>query len=154
MTAVLKAEQLEAALSATGGVVRGKAGPAAYSIGVDVVESPVLARLLDKLGERLAGRLYTRAEERFCDGDADRRASTLAGKEAVAKALGTGIRGGVRWTDIEILRSQTGAPYARLHGRAADRAAELRLRDIAVSLGHEGNVAFAIAMGLREEVAS
>jgi holo-[acyl-carrier protein] synthase len=153
MTPMPNAERFEATLSLTVDELGRKSQPPAQSIGVDVVEISRLARLLEKTGGRLQRRLFTSAEQRFCDGDIDRLASTLAAKEAVSKALGTGIRGGIRWTDIEILRTRTGVPYTRLHAAAAERASELRIRDVAVSLGHEGSLAFAAAIGLSEELA-
>lgn len=123
------------------------------SVGVDVVDCAVVARLLSKRGDRLARRWYTVTERDFCGDDVERQATTVAGKEAVAKALGTGLRAGVRWTDIEILRKPTGQPYSRLHGRAAERANELGFDQVAISLGHESGVAYAVAIGLRGEVA-
>lgn len=116
-------------------------------IGVDVIDIPTLARQLERVGDRLAQRWFTEAELTFGAGDCDRLAATLAGKEAVAKVLGTGIRGVVRWTTIEILRRPEGAPYVRLHAGARDRADELSLESIAISLCHEGAFAIAVANG-------
>jgi holo-[acyl-carrier protein] synthase len=121
--------------------------PGSEHIGVDVVDIPTLTRQLDRGGDRLAQRWFTEAELAFAAGDLDRLAATLAGKEAIAKVLGTGIRGAVRWTTIEILRRPDGAPYARLHAGARDRADELALESIAISLCHEGAIAVAIASG-------
>lgn len=126
----------------------------ACAVGVDVVDMNVLARQLQRAGDRLAARLYTSAERRYCAGEIDRLATTLAGKEAVAKALGTGIRGGVRWTDIQILRESTGAPYVELTGIAASNARSLGVRGIALSLCHEPPAAVAVAVPLSEETAS
>jgi holo-[acyl-carrier protein] synthase len=122
------------------------------NVGVDVVDIETLARLIERGGDRLAARFYTWGERNYCAGDPDRLATTLAGKEAVAKALGTGIRGGVRWTDIEILREPTGAPCVALTGTAAARAREQSVGRIALSLCHEPPVAVAVAVALSREV--
>jgi holo-[acyl-carrier protein] synthase len=118
-------------------------------IGVDVVEIDRFARQLNTVGERLATRWFTLAEREFCAGEPDRLAVTLAGKEAVAKVLRTGFRGGVRWTQIEILRESAGAPYVKLHGDAAQRASLMAIERIAISLCHEGPYAVAVAAGLQ-----
>lgn len=117
-------------------------------VGVDVVDMEVLGRQLRLAGDRLAARLFTASERDFCAGDADRLASTLAGKEAVAKVLGTGLRAGVEWTDIEVLREPAGRPYVCLTGRARARAVQLGLRDVSVTLCHEGTIAVALACGV------
>jgi len=93
--------------------------------------------------------LFTSEELSFAAGQPDRLATTLAGKEAVAKVLGTGIRGRVRWKTIEIARRPDGAPFVRLRAGARDRAAEIGVDEIAISLCHEGTVALAIASGVR-----
>jgi holo-[acyl-carrier protein] synthase len=105
-------------------------------------------RQLRVVGERLYERLFTTEERDFCGQDTERLASTLAGKEAVAKVLGTGFRAGVRFRDIEILRQPTGRPYARLSGGAQRRASELGLRSLSVSLCHEAPLAVAVAAGI------
>src|SRR5262245_43229498 len=78
--------------------------PGAQQVGVDAVDITDFSRHLDVGGPKLAARWFTDAELQFADGDRDRLAATLAGKEAVAKVLGTGIRGPVRWKTIEVLR--------------------------------------------------
>ena len=109
---------------------------------------PDFDRQLRLVGARLHERLFSIEERDFCGQDTQRLASTLAGKEAVAKALGTGFRGGVRCSDIEILREPTGRPYARLSGGAQRRASELGLRTLTVSLCHEAPFAVAVAAGI------
>jgi hypothetical protein len=75
-------------------------------------------------------------------------AGRWAAKESVSKVLGLGVRG-VGWRDIEILRLPTGAPSVVLHGRAKERAEQLEMGRIAVSISHEGEYAVAIAYGIR-----
>lgn len=122
--------------------------PGARQIGVDAVDIADFSRHLDAGGRKLAARWFTDAELRFADGERDRLAATLAGKEAVAKVLGTGIRGPVRWKMIEILRRADGAPFVLLHDGARARARELDIGEIAISLCHESTLAMAVASGV------
>lgn len=65
------------------------------------------------------------------------------------KALGTGVRG-VGWRDIEVLPNRRGKPLLYLHGRAKTRSADIGLSSIDVTLTHDGGLAIAIVVGLRE----
>lgn len=123
--------------------------PGAEHVGVDVVEIATLTRQLQAGGPRLSARWFTPTETTFCAGEHDRLAATLAGKEATGKLLGTGLRAGVRWTDIEVLRHSDGAPFVVLHGRAHRQAQTLGIASIAISLCHEGPFALAVASGVR-----
>ena len=116
--------------------------------GVDILEIARLERSLVRYGERFLHRIYTQAEiEAY-----GRRPQSLAGrwaaKEAVAKALGTGI-GEVGWTEIEVLEDERRAPVLRLSGNAAALARELGLTEWAISLSHTGElaIAFVVATG-------
>jgi holo-[acyl-carrier protein] synthase len=70
----------------------------------------------------------------------------FAGKEAISKALGTGLNG-VSWREMEILADLRGKPIVHLHGRAAARAAELGLECFAISLSHSHDNAVAFVVG-------
>jgi holo-[acyl-carrier protein] synthase len=77
-------------------------------------------------------------------------AARFAAKEAMSKALGTGIvgRGGILWREVEVLPDARGKPLVHLHGRAQDQAQSLGLKQFAISLSHsqEYAVAFVVAM--------
>ncbi len=93
-------------------------------IGSDIVDMRRIARLLERHGPRFLHRVYAPLERQVAAGHADPvpyLARRFAAKEAVAKALGTGFRQGVGWTDIAIVSDDLGAPKARLSGRAAAR---------------------------------
>ena len=115
-------------------------------LGVDLIEVARVQDVLARHGERFLTRVYTRAERAACAGSAERLAARFAAKEAVAKALGTGI-GDVGWRDIEIANDARGRPVVMLHSLAAARAADLGLAHFAVSLSHthEHAVAFVVA---------
>lgn len=93
-------------------------------------------------------RTYQPAEIEFCAGRPDRLSSRLAGKEAVLKVLGTGIRG-IALRDVEIASEPTGRPTVVLHGPASSRAAGLGLINMEVSLCHEQDFALAVAAGMK-----
>lgn len=114
-------------------------------IGVDVVE---LARI-DGLSERQAAfkdKIFTprEAQDCFCPKkDVARLAGRFAVKEAVSKALGTGI-GKVGWKDIETINGKNGAPEVILHGEAKRLAETLGVQSIHCSISHEKSVAVAM----------
>lgn len=116
------------------------------SVGVDIIEISRIRGALSRWGERFLLRVYTPAEIVFCRGRVPELAVRFAGKEAVAKALGTGMRG-VAWREIEILPDELGKPTVMLHGRARLRAVGLNLNDFAISLSHSNDfgIAFVVA---------
>jgi holo-[acyl-carrier protein] synthase len=115
------------------------------TVGVDLVEVRRIAKLVEQHGERFTGRVFTPRELVDCSGRAESLAARWAAKEAVAKALGTGI-GKVGWQEIEVLRGESGCPSVQLHGRAAALAAERGLARWALSLAHDGGMALAFVV--------
>ncbi len=116
------------------------------SSGVDIIEIDRVQKALIRWGERFLHRIYTPAEIALCRGKAPALAVRFAGKEAVMKALGTGIRG-VGWRDIEILPDSRGKPGVNLYGRAKARAQQLGMHHLSISLSHshEYAIAFVVA---------
>lgn len=116
--------------------------------GVDIVEVNRVKRAIEQYGERFTGRIFTDAEYAYCRGRFISLAARFAAKEAVSKALGTGI-GDYGWLDIEIAVDESGMPVVKLHGRAAEIAHNLGLVEWSISLSHTENqaVAFVVAMG-------
>lgn len=113
-----------------------------HTVGVDIIEIPRVELALRRFGERFLQRVYTERELRFCRGRVPELAVRFAGKEAVMKALGTGVRG-IAWREIEILPMRGGKPMVFLHGRARQRAQALGLHDFAISLTHSKDFAIA-----------
>jgi holo-[acyl-carrier protein] synthase len=114
--------------------------------GVDIIEIERVARAIERHGPRFYARFFTEREVTESRRQAAALAARFAAKEAVAKALGTGI-GAVRWTEIEIVSGAQRQPELRLHGAAARLAGELGLAEWTVSLSHthQHAVAFAVA---------
>src|SRR5215213_898802 len=117
-------------------------------LGIDIVKVERIGAALERFGERFSNRVLTPAERRYVRGRPETFAGRWAAKEAVSKVLGLGVRG-IGWTEIEIERLPTGAPSVRLHGRAEQRATQLGMDRIAVSISHESDYAVAIAFGIR-----
>ncbi|MCB0073206.1 MAG: holo-ACP synthase [Caldilineaceae bacterium] len=119
--------------------------------GVDSIEIARVRTAVAGHGDRFLTRVYTPRELTVCRGRAESLAGRFAAKEAVAKALGTGIwRHGVCWTDIEIDREPaSGRPLLHLHGAAARRADALGLREWSLSISHDRSraIAFVVALG-------
>lgn len=115
--------------------------------GVDLIETERVRAGVDRFGARFLDRFFTSAERTLCEDQPMRLAARLAAKEAVAKALGTGI-GVVRWVDIEILSDADHRPVLHLHGEAARAAAEQHLTDWDVSLSHTRDHAVAMVVAL------
>jgi len=113
--------------------------------GVDLLEIERLRKALERHAERFLARIYTPAERELCAGNVASLAARFAAKEAVAKALGTGL-GDVAWTEIEVLRAETGAPVLRLHGRASALAEGLGLKHWSISLSHTREYAIALVV--------
>jgi holo-[acyl-carrier protein] synthase len=115
-------------------------------VGVDMIEVARIERAISRHGERFYERFFTPAERDYCGGVYHRLAARIAAKEAVAKALGTGI-GDVQWVEIEVLADERRRPVLNLHGRAAQLAAEMNLQAWDISLSHtqEQAIAFVVA---------
>lgn len=123
-----------------------------HGIGIDIVEVARIAAAHEKHGPAFAGRYLTAAERAYCDAQARpeiHQAARFAAKEAVAKALGTGVGRDCGWLDIEIVRDvATGAPGVRLSGAAAAFAGRRGIARVLVSLSHTRETAVAQAMAV------
>jgi len=115
-------------------------------IGVDIIEIPRIAEAIERFGERFLRRVYTEHEVTAYRNRTSSLATRFAAKEAVMKALGTGMRA-VGWHDIEILSTESGRPVVHLSGRALERFEALGLESMTVSLSDSRDYAVAVALG-------
>lgn len=115
------------------------------SCGVDLVEIDRVAAVIGRWGDRFLTRVFTDAERAYCRGRVPELAVRFAAKEAVSKALGTGIVG-MAWRDIEVVPDPRGKPLVVLHNRAKARATELGLTSFEVSLSHSRDMAIAMVV--------
>lgn len=113
--------------------------------GIDLLRISRLAEVNPAIRARFIRRVYTETEIAQAQDDNDTLSGIFAAKEAVSKALGTGI-GKVAWQDIEILHATSGEPGVTLHGFALEVAHAKGLVEWAVSITHEGGMAAAVAV--------
>ncbi len=118
--------------------------------GVDIIEISRIRKAFRNF-KKFGPRIFTTAEQDYCMTKKypwPSLAARFAAKEAVAKAMGTGI-GQVKWTDIEIVKNGRGRPEARLSGTALEVAGRLGISGFQISISHckEYAVAFAVARG-------
>jgi len=121
-------------------------------LGVDIVEIDRMAAALRRR-PRLKERIFSAEERRYCDKRARPEvhyALRFAAKEAVLKALGTGFAG-MRFCDVEVVREANGRPVPRLTGRAAERAEELGVIEMHLSLSFTHTTAVASAVAITAE---
>lgn len=122
-----------------------------FGIGIDVVEVERVESSMAEFGERFANRVFTEAERAYCDSQkrpAIHYAARFAAKEAVAKALGTGIGKDLSWLDMEIRRRESGEPEVFLSGDGEKFAKANNLTQIKISLTHAQHYAAANAVAL------
>ena len=120
--------------------------------GVDVVEIERFERLNPAIKARFMKRVFTSQELETCGDSIASLAGRFAVKEAVAKALQTGI-GPVSWQDIETVEGPAGEPVLALHGGAARLAAQLALTHWSISISHTATIAVAVAIAMSDPAA-
>ncbi|MCB0199926.1 MAG: holo-ACP synthase [Caldilineae bacterium] len=127
-----------------------------YSIGVDIVEVGRIAQAVSRWGERFLHRVYTDGEIAYCGTRMSSLAARWAAKEAVSKALGTGWApqeaheaGWIDWTEIEVVRRNSGQPEVLLHGKARARAEHLGIAGWQISISHTHEHAVAMVLSWR-----
>ncbi len=122
----------------------------AGGVGVDLVEVQRIQDMLADKGAHVYERLLTPAERAYCESRPDPAthvAVRLAAKEAVYKALqGSEAARGIGWRDIEVIRAPDGRPDVALSGLAAERARELGVSAVLLSLSHTHQAAVAVAV--------
>lgn len=117
--------------------------------GIDLIEVARIERAAARHGDRFYRRFFTQQEIEFCQGRATSLAGRFAVKEAVAKALGTGI-GDFNWTDVEVVCDGRGKPELLLHNQAKELAEEKGLHVWSISLSHTERHAVGMAVALSD----
>jgi len=120
--------------------------------GIDIVDVSRIESMLDTHGQKFIDRCFTAKEQEESDVSAkqlraERFAARYAAKEAILKALGTGLSGGIEWIEIGVIR-EDGPPMVELCGRAAEVAAEAGITEWRLSLSHSGGMAMASVIGI------
>ncbi|HOQ06926.1 MAG TPA: holo-ACP synthase [Clostridiales bacterium] len=121
----------------------------AIRCGVDIIEIDRIRKSLEEL-ESFRNRVFTGHEISYCEGRNRARyesyAARFAAKEAVLKALGTGMSDGLEWKDIEIRNDEKGKPGVFLTGRALEIFRTMGALSIDISLSHCGSYAVAFVV--------
>jgi len=121
-------------------------------IGIDIIEIERIKKLIKKFSGKFLKRVFMPGEIAYCSrlrNSGAGYAARFAAKEAVLKALGTGLARGIRWVDIEVVRVKEEAPEVVLHGRAAVLVREKGVKKVLLSMTHDKTkaVAFVILIG-------
>jgi holo-[acyl-carrier protein] synthase len=121
--------------------------------GIDLVDCPRIEAMIERHGERFVQRIFTPAEQAYAEAnknEIEKLAGRFAAKEAVLKLMGTGWRGKIAWTDIEIINNSIGQPEVTLAGEVEKIADKLGIKHISVSITHTANFAIASAVALAQ----
>jgi holo-[acyl-carrier protein] synthase len=125
-----------------------------FGIGIDVVEVERIASAIDRHADAFLNKIFTPAERAYCESKknpAIHYAARFAAKEAVAKALGTGIGRNAGLHDLEISHDPQGAPTLQLGGAAEAFAKAHGITNIRISLTHTRQYAAANAIAIKTE---
>ena len=117
--------------------------------GIDTIEIARLKEIRPAIRKRFIQRVFTETEVAQARDRNEALSGVFAAKEAISKALGTGI-GFVHWRDIEIIHLPTGQPTVHLHGNAKWAADNLGLKEWSVSISHDRTKAIALAVAIGE----
>jgi holo-[acyl-carrier protein] synthase len=124
----------------------GRTRVAIRGIGVDVVKVDRISESLERFGARMENRLFTAGELEYCRRHKDplpHLAARFAAKEALFKAIGTGLSGGVGWKQAEVLQPGGHQPQLQLSGAALDRFRALGCTVSHLTIAHDGGLAIA-----------
>ena len=121
--------------------------------GIDLVDCNRIERMIERHGERFTAKIFTEKERAYSGAykdSAERLAGRFAAKEAILKLIGTGLRGKLRFRDIEIENNHLGRPIVNLTGHVKKQAEALGIKSVSISITHTANLAMASAVALIE----
>ena len=119
--------------------------------GIDLVDFGRIEEMMSRHGEHFLDRVFTQTEQQqagIVKNRIERLAGRFAAKEAVLKLLGTGWRGKIAWTDIEVVNNHLGRPQVSLSGEVKKIASKLGVGDISLSITHTANFVIASAVAI------
>jgi holo-[acyl-carrier protein] synthase len=121
--------------------------------GIDLVDCPRIEAMVERHGKRFIERVFTATEQAYAEANKngiEKLAGRFAAKEAVLKLMGTGWRGKIAWTDVEVINNSSGQPEVTLSGEVEKIAGKLGIKHISVSITHTANFAIASAVALTQ----
>ena len=119
--------------------------------GIDLVDCPRIEAMVERHGKRFIERVFTATEQAYAEANKngiEKLAGRFAAKEAVLKLMGTGWRGKIAWTDVEVINNSSGQPEVTLGGEVEKIAGKLGIKHISISITHTANFAIASAVAL------
>ena len=123
-----------------------------FGIGTDLVEVDRIKKELASHGEKFIDMLFTESERTYCTRaenfgiQAQCFAARFAAKEAFLKALGSGLRGGLKWKDVEVINNELGKPEIRMQNTAQEICENAGIDNVYVSLSHTKESAIAVVI--------
>ena len=121
--------------------------------GIDLVDCPRIETMLQRHGRRFLDRVFTPEEQAYAEANknsTEKLAGRFAVKEATLKLMGTGWRGKIAWTDIEVINNNLGQPIVTLSGEVKKIAESLNIKQVSVSITHTANFVIASAVALAD----
>lgn len=121
--------------------------------GIDLVDFPRIAEMIERHGDRFVNRVFTTAEQDYARSKRNTievYAGRFAAKEAVLKLVGTGWRGRIAWTDVEVTNNSAGQPAVALSGEVKQIAERLKIKHVSISITHTANFAIASVVALAQ----
>src|SRR3990172_440570 len=121
--------------------------------GIELVDFPRIEQMIERHGQRFVDRVFTAAEQAYAHRHrnmVETYAGRFAAKEAVLKLVGTGWRGKIAWTDIEVTNNSAGQPAVTLSGEVKEIAERMKITRISISITHTANFAIASAVALAQ----
>ena len=118
-------------------------------IGVDIVKVFRIEKAISSWGNRFIKRIFTSHEYNFISTKHNQNSAFalhFAAKEAFSKAIGTGMRGGFKWSDVEVFHNLSGKPGLRLYGHANELCQELGVNGFHLSLSDDNGLAIAMVV--------
>ena len=119
--------------------------------GIDLVDFPRIGEMVDRHDKKFLDRVFTSKEQMYAESNknkTEKLAGRFAAKEAILKLMGTGWRGKIAWTDIEVVNNEMGVPEVNITGEVKKIAEKLGIDQITVSITHTANFAIASAVAI------
>jgi holo-[acyl-carrier protein] synthase len=128
-----------------------KTGNMIFGIGIDTIEVLRIEKTIAQYGDQFLHRIYTKDEIAYCNWrkfSSEHFAARFAAKEAFAKAIGTGIRQGFIWKEVEVTKEYSGKPSITLQGSMIEKVKKMVGSEyqIQISLTHTKNIAEAMVI--------
>ena len=119
--------------------------------GIDLVDCKRIEAILTRHGDHFLARVYTPAEQQSAGRGRNRTqrlAARFAAKEAVLKLIGTGLRGRMAFTEVEVVNDALGKPEVRVVGEVRRRVHAMGIEQISISITHVADLAIASVVAL------